>query len=184
MNKKAKILATTGVLTLGAIGAIGISNVVGATTNGSKTSLVESIATKFNLNKDEVQKVFDEHKTQMQAQREAEIKTQLEQLVKDGKLTQAQADAITAKRAELAKEREANKPTTKPSEMTEEQKAAAKTAREAKKAALDKWLEENKIDSQYRYLLGGKGGRGGKGGQPPAGENKTKPSPSTQSSAS
>ena len=49
---------------------------------------------KFNLSKDEVQKVVDEQHATMQAERETQVKADVAKLVTDGKITQAQADAI------------------------------------------------------------------------------------------
>jgi hypothetical protein len=139
------------------------------------SGLVSTIATKFNLKKDDVQKVFDEQRTQMETQREQEVKDHVAQLVKDGKLTQAQADKINAKRAELVKEREANR--TSEQNLTDAQR---KTRMEERKTTLDTWLKDNSIDSQYAYLL--MGGRGGRGG--PDGGKRDSRSSSSQSSTS
>jgi hypothetical protein len=90
-------------------------------------------------------------------------------------LTQAQADKINAKRAELVKEREANR--TSEQNLTDAQR---KTKMEERKTALDTWFKDNNIDSQYVYLLmGGHGGRGG-----PDGGKRDSRSSSSQSSTS
>ncbi|HEY1085749.1 MAG TPA: hypothetical protein VGE34_03435 [Candidatus Saccharimonadales bacterium] len=145
-------------LAAGVVTAIGLTGVAGAATYAASSTqadpmsgLVGAIASKFNLDKSEVQKVFDEQRSQMETERENEIKDELAQLVKDGKLTQAQADKITAKREELKKEREANRTSgEKPS------KSDMKKNMEARKTALEKWAKENGIDSQYlRYVFGG-----------------------------
>lgn len=154
----------------GTVVAVSLAGLAGgaayATTNSTSgtdpmSGLASAIATKFNLNKDDVQKVVDEQRTQMQAQRDQEVKDQVAQLVKDGKLTQAQADKINANRAELEKEREANR--TSEQNLTDEQR---KAKMDEHKTALDTWLKDNGIDSQYAYLLmGGRGGHGGPGGR-------------------
>lgn len=155
---------------IGAVAAIGAAGVTGvavanAATTGNRndhmSSLVDALANKFNLNKSDVKAVFDANREQMQAQHEQEIKDKIAQLVKDGKLTQAQADALNAKRAELQKEREANR--TADQDLTREQRKAKMDER---RTALDAWLKEQGIDVQYRYLLmGGHGhGHGGPGG--------------------
>ncbi len=155
-----KALLTAGIVTAVSAAGLAGAGVANATTNTNGqnnpfSSLVETIANKFNLNKTEVQAVFDEQRTQMQAAREQETKDQIAQLVTDGKLTQAQADKINAKRTELEAER-ANGQTQTQSERDSE--------REAHKTELDTWLKENDIDSEYVYLLMG-GGRGhGPGG--------------------
>lgn len=173
-----KVIIASSIAALGVTGLAG--GAVFATANSTSgtdpmSGLVSAIATKFNLKKDNVQKVFDEQRTQMETQREQEVKDQVAQLVKDGKLTQAQADKINAKRAELVKEREANR--TSEQNLTDAQR---KTKMEERKTALDTWLKDNNIDSQYVYLLmGGHGGRGG-----PDGGKRDSRSSSSQSSTS
>jgi hypothetical protein len=173
-----KVIIASSIAALGVTGLAG--GAVFATANSTSgtdpmSGLVSAIATKFNLKKDNVQKVFDEQRTQMETQREQEVKDQVAQLVKDGKLTQAQADKINAKRAELVKEREANR--TSEQNLTDAQR---KTKMEERKTALDTWFKDNNIDSQYVYLLmGGHGGRGG-----PDGGKRDSRSSSSQSSTS
>lgn len=155
-----KVIIASSIAALGVTGLAG--GAVFATANSTSgtdpmSGLVSAIATKFNLKKDNVQKVFDEQRTQMETQREQEVKDHVAQLVKDGKLTQAQADKINAKRAELVKEREANR--TSEQNLTDAQR---KTRMEERKTTLDTWLKDNSIDSQYAYLL--MGGRGGSDG--------------------
>ena len=140
---------------------IGIANAATTTTSTNPmSSLVDAIATKFNLNKTEVQAVFDAQRTEMQAQREAEIKKEVAQLVADGKLTQDQADKINAKRAELQKEREALKDA-----ATTKTREEMKSEMDAKRTELEAWAKDNGIDTQYlRFVFGGRGhGPGGPG---------------------
>lgn len=156
----AGVAATIGLTSLG-VGVVNAESSSEAKTD-SMSSLIDKLSSKFNLNKDEVQKVFDEQKQTMQAEREEEVKSKIAELVKDGKLSQAQADAINAKRAEMQKEREANKDSFK--DMTADER---KTEREKKKTELEAWAKENNIDTQYlRYVMGhGPGGHGhGRGG--------------------
>ncbi|MBP7760384.1 hypothetical protein KA093_01165 [Candidatus Saccharibacteria bacterium] len=149
---------------IGAVAAIGAAGVTGvavanAATTGNRndhmSSLVDALANKFNLNKSDVKAVFDANREQMQAQHEQEIKDKIAQLVKDGKLTQAQADALNAKRAELQKEREANR--TADQDLTRDQRKAKMDER---RTALEAWLKEQGIDAHYRYLLMGGHGHG------------------------
>ncbi len=174
MKRLSKNLAAIGAIT--AISAAGFTGVqiASAATDTSTTStnpmssLVDAVASKFNLNKTEVQAVFDEQRDKMESEREAEIKEQVAQLVTDGKLTQGQADKINAKRAELKTEREANRASDQDLSMTER-----KAKMEEHKTAIDSWMSDNDIDDQYAYLLmGGRGhGPGGHGG--PRGEMST-----------
>lgn len=160
MKKKlltAAAVATIGVAGLGTGAAFAVSDSDGS--SDPMSSLVSAIATKFNLKTSEVQAVFDEQRSTMEAEREQEVKDKVAALVKDGKLTQAQADKINAKRAELKAAREADRDS-----MQDKTADERKTAMETKKTELDKWLSDNDIDDDYAYLLMG-GGRGhGPGG--------------------
>ncbi len=155
----AGLVATIGIAGLGA-GAANAETSASASTD-PMSGLVDKIASKFNLNKTEVQQVFDEQKTAMHAEREQKVKDQVAKLVTDGKITTAQADAINAKRAELEKEREANKDSFK--DKTEEERKAEKDKR---KTELETWAKEQGISTDYlRYVMGhGPGGPGGHGG--------------------
>lgn len=173
-------LAAIGAIT--AISAAGFTGVqiASAATDTSSTNpmsgLVDAVATKFNLNKSDVQAVFDEQRSQMEADHEADIKEQVAQLVSDGKLTQEQADKINAKRAELKAERDANRDADH--NLTADQRKAKMDER---KASIDAWFKEAGIDTQYHYLLMGGHGRGGHGG-PGFGDMKDQTSTSDSTS--
>lgn len=143
-----------------AIGAIALAGTVamGAgvyaaqTPNGIQnrmSGLVTAIATKFNLNPTDVQKVFDDQQalqqSQMQVKRQDQMKTRLDKAVKDGKLTQAQEDAIIAKQKEV-----------QDFMATLKDKSAAdrQTAIKTETAALKQWATDNKIPQQYFMGLG------------------------------
>ncbi len=162
-----KSLATAGVtaaVALTSIAGIGVAHAETSNTsssNGPMSSLVSAIAKKFNLKTADVQAVIDEQHVSMEAQRTAEVQAKLTQLVSDGKLTQSQADAILAKRAELQQQREANRDT-----MQDKTTAERKSAMEEARASLDKWLSDSGISTDYRYLVIGVGhGHGGPGGR-------------------
>ncbi|QQS19881.1 hypothetical protein IPL85_00225 [Candidatus Saccharibacteria bacterium] len=155
---KKTIIAASIATVIAATGVAGLASA--ATQNGTgsmpRSSLAGAIAKKFNLQESDVQSVVDADRVQMQAQRETEAKEKLTQLVKDGKLTQAQADLINAKRAELQKSREANH-----ASMVSKTDAERKATMDAERTALDKWLADNNIPTDYRYLvLGGWRGHG------------------------
>ena len=155
-------LIAASIIAAGTVGLAGAAMVGAESASGSNPmqDLASAIASKFNLKEADVQTVIDEQRTQMQAKREQEIKDQVAQLVTDGKLTQAQADKINAKRTELQQEREANR--TADQDKTEAERQAN---REAHKTEIDKWLSDNGIDDDYQYLLmGGRGKGGGFGG--------------------
>lgn len=157
MKKQLAVAAiVAGVAGAGLVG-VGVAHAATSTNEaGPMSGLVDAITSKFNLKKADVQAVFDEQHTKMKADREAAVKAEITQLVKDGKLTQTQANAITAKRAELDKEREANRGANQ--NLTEAQRHAKMQER---RTSLDTWADDNNIPTEYRYLLkGGKGGHG------------------------
>lgn len=160
-----RTLVVAGIITaISAAGLAGAGMASAATDTSTRTdpfsSLVDALSSKFNLNKTDVQAVFDTQKSQMQAEREQEAKDQIAQLVTDGKLTQTQADKINAKRTDLQVAREAKRASGETMTSAERQ-----AERETHKAELDIWLKDNGIDSQYAYLLfGGGHGHGGPGG--------------------
>lgn len=154
MKKNLIIAATAATLSLGAIAPVGLSLAAHAQTGTTTgTSIVDRIASKFNLNKTDVQKVFDEERKARDAERAQTEKDELAALVKAGTLTQVQADKITAKRAELKAAMDADR-----TAMQSKTEAERKAAMDAKKAELDKWAADNGIDA--KYLLPAHGGRG------------------------
>ena len=147
----AGVLATAGISSLGAV-----SMASAATSSTGQDSLIDKIASKFKLNKDEVKAVFDEDRTTREAEREQKMKDKLAQAVKDGKLTQAQADKITAKMAEMKTFMESLK------DKTETER---KSAMDTKRDEIKKWIEDNNIPEGYMPMgPGGPGGHGMMGG--------------------
>jgi len=167
MNKKIIpyiILPVLGLAILGAGTTFAASN-----SQGEKpmTALVSAIATKFNLNATEVQTVVDQVITEQRAAREAEhdqlFADRLTQAVTDKKLTQDQADKITAKHKEIQSNM-ANF-----SEMTGAERQAAQ---KDQFDSLKKWASDNNIPAQYLMPGIGKKGfgqRGHSGAQSPEG---------------
>lgn len=71
---------------------------VGAQTEDNPaSSLVSKIAQKFNLNKDDVQAVFDQAHKEKEAKMKAEMETNLTKAVTNGKITESQKQAIMEK---------------------------------------------------------------------------------------
>ena len=154
--KKSKMFVVGAVTAASMFGVAGASLVSAASSTTGADSLVDKIATKFNLNKVDVKAVFDEEHAAREAEQTAEVKTKLEQLVTDGKLTAEQKDKLLAKRDELQKQRDADREA-----MQNKTEAERKTAMEAKRAELYKWASDNGIDKQYlRFLMGGGRGHG------------------------
>lgn len=155
MNKKT-ILTAAAVSVLGA-GILTASTAFAqtestATTQDPMNSLVQKIADKFNLNKTEVQAVFDEVHDERHAAMKADMEEKLSQYVTDGKITEAQKQLILQKHKEMQSERKANKDEFKNLSSDER-----KTQMDAKRTELETWAKENGIDLQYVMPHGGKG---------------------------
>jgi Na+-transporting NADH:ubiquinone oxidoreductase subunit NqrC len=139
-------------------------------------TIANAIANKFDLNVSDVQTVIDDtiaaDDQEMEKNRPARVDP-LVQAVKDGKLSQAQADLITAKREEMKTSMKNLK------DMTREQMVATMKTRTD---FLKQWATDNGIPEQYIMPFGGLGhGRGqgkGPGGPGFNGDNLPPPSDS------
>lgn len=102
MNKKilAAAVATT-ILGAGVLSANGVFAQTTPTDQNPMSALADKIASRFGLNRADVQAVFDEQQQEQAAKHRANQEAQLTQLVTDGKITEAQKQLIIAKRAEL-----------------------------------------------------------------------------------
>jgi hypothetical protein len=162
-------MAVVAVVSLCIVGAAaGAVSAATDTPNGNPMAgLVSAIASKFNLDASEVQAVFDGQKTKMdaeqktkmagmEARRQQQFSERLAKAVSDGKLAQAQANLIIAKKAEF----EAAK-TSLEGKTKEERRAAM----EAQKESLKAWATANNIPDGYlpcqgRGMAGGHRGFG------------------------
>jgi hypothetical protein len=154
MKRSMLVGATAATLGLAGLTGIGMASAATAATTG-QTSLIEKLATKFNLNKDEVTAVFTADHQAREAQMAADQAKRLAQAVTDGKLTQAQADYITNAQKEI----KALRGDTAPDQETD----ATRTSIRTKMDALRTWATSNNVDQQY-IGMGGHGGHGGMGG--------------------
>lgn len=87
-----------------------------------------------------MQKVIDENHQERQAEHQAKIKEKLDEAVKNGKITQEQADKLIAKLKEIHDQRKSNKESNKDLSK-EERHELIKTEREE----FEKWLADNNI---------------------------------------
>ncbi|KKS26038.1 MAG: hypothetical protein UV36_C0007G0008 [Parcubacteria group bacterium GW2011_GWC2_42_6] len=125
------------------------------------SGLVETIANKFNLNASDVQQVIDEQRTQRQQERQAgqqqQFTERLSEAVTSSKITQAQADLISAKRAEIAAEQ---------ADLDGKTQEERQALREQHREEMKQWMSENNIPENYMMMFGGFGigkGPGGRG---------------------
>lgn len=146
MKKSIIIAGAAATIGLASLVGVGVVSAQGGLNNQS--SLVSALAKKFKLKEADVQLVFDEqHATNVTA-RQAEYKTKLDQAVKDGDLTQAQADKLIAKQKEMTSFMETLKDKT-----AEERRDAMR----AKQAEFKQWCEDNDIPNQFMGFGMGRG---------------------------
>lgn len=139
-----------GVGTVGAVAAIALagSSAVFAQSENGQNGLAQRIATKFNLNQDEVQAVIQED-------RDARHEEHLNQLVADGKITEEQKTLLQEKHKEMAAQRQQDQ------SLMQEQR---QQKREQNRAEMEAWAEENGIDLEsLRPDDAPKGDGGGRG---------------------
>lgn len=162
MRIKKSLLLAGAVTTIGLAG-MGAAAKAATTSSTGGTGLVDKIAQKFNLNKDDVQKVFDEDRQSQEAEHQAKMEERLTKAVTDGKLTDEQKTKILAKIKELDAARDSEREAMK-DKTPEEHKALM----EQKQAELEQWAKDNNVPTDYfpmvRFSKGrGPGGPGGGG---------------------
>jgi len=169
--KKKYIWMPLAVLAIAATTLFGVARTYAQSTPAEQAkypAIVQKIADKFNLQIADVQAVFDQDKTdrqaEMQIKMQAKFEERLAQAVTDGKLTEVQKQAIIAKRAELQTTMQSgatNLLTENSKNMTAAERQAAqaerKTAMEAQRTELETWAKQNGIEAKYLVGLGGFG---------------------------
>lgn len=145
---------------VGAVGAGGIATATianaesGGGSSDPASSLVEKIASKFNLDKTKVQALFDEERQTREAEHDKQRAERLQLLVNAGTITSSQKTAIEAKIAEIKKEREADKDAMK--NLSDDER---KAKMDAKRSALEEWAKTQGLDlAKLQGVFGG--GRG------------------------
>lgn len=172
ISKKSKMIAATAFV-LGLVALGGVASVSAAETpkaHNPMSAVVSAIASKFNLNTADVQAVVDEtmktQRAEMGAKMQGNIESRLAQAVTDGKITQDQADLITAKAAELKESMKDGFEDSK--DLTQEER---KEKMEERMDSLKEWAEDNDIPEEYLRFIGG----GGKGFGDPGGHGGPRP---------
>ncbi|MDB5176820.1 MAG: hypothetical protein JWN75_488 [Candidatus Saccharibacteria bacterium] len=161
LTKSLIVTSVVGTLGLGGMATAGVANAVSSTSSSSDStsSLIDKIASTFNIDKTKVQSLFDENQTALEADRAAKQATELQKLVDAKTITAVQKTAIEAKIAELKKQREADKTT-----MNSLTDAERKAKMDAKRTELETWAKAQGIDlTKLNGILGG-GHRGPGGG--------------------
>lgn len=149
MKRKHKmlILSLTSALVVAGVVAAGS---VSAHDSAVGTQLIDKLASRFNLNKADVQKVFDETKAERVAEMEKNYEERLQTAVTNGSLTSTERDKILAKHKELEEFRQS---------LESKTVAEARDAMTAKHTELKKWADDNDIPLHY-VMFGVKKGHG------------------------
>lgn len=169
MNKKT--LFTVVAVSILSGGLVVASNAYAQTSSQTQdpmNTLVTKIADKFNVDKAEVQKVFDENHKEMQAKHEEKYVARLDQLVKDGTITAEQKTLLLNKHKELLSQMESNKDKFK--DLTPEER---KAQMDKHRTEIEAWAKENGVDAKYLMMKMGHG-KGGPGMQDKLVEQESK----------
>jgi len=155
-------------LVAGAVTSISLASITGigvasaASNTSGESTLVDKIATKFNLNKSEVKAVFDTDRTEHEVEHQKKVEDELAQAVKDGKITSTQKDLILAKQKEIKASMDTNRDSMK--DKTQDER---KAAMDQQRTDLENWAKTNNIPTEYlRFVMGGGHGGPGMGGGP------------------
>ena len=137
----AALVVAFGTLAAGGFFLVGTAS---ADNTSQKASIIERIASRFNLDKDAVQGVFNEQSQAHQEEMTQRLETRLSEAVSKGTITEEQKSLILAKHEELQKEHETNLEARR--NMTrEERRADNQKHRDEMKA----WAEANNIPSEF-----------------------------------
>lgn len=130
-------------------GSGGLAMAATSSSTGGDT-LAQKIASKFGLNASDVQSVIDQNREDKQAQHEANFKTNLAAAVKDGKITQAQADHITGVMSQIDSLRAGKTPDQLDQSTKDQIKKLMQDLRQ--------WAKDNNVKMQF--AMGANGGHG------------------------
>ncbi len=157
MNVKSSLVvgATIATVVAGGIGGITYAATTTTTSSGGNTTLVDKIASRFHLNKSDVQAVFDQDRQAHREQMHTEQQQRLTDAVAAGSLTQAQADHILSVQQEIRN----LMGSANPHELSDSVRQQIMTKREE----LHSWAQTNNISLQD--LMGPRGDNAHHGGR-------------------
>lgn len=163
MSKKKTIVTLLTTVILG-LTILGPSVYAQTNSNSNKgnffTSFIEFIAQKFGLDKTQVQTAVNQYKQEKKVNAQQNMqdrnKARFDQLVKDGKITQDQENAILAELSALRSKYN-------PSNMKNLTADQRKQQMQAEQDELKAWAQTNKID--YALIMPAKGPNGINGGR-------------------
>lgn len=148
MKLSRKVVIPT--LALGALTMVGAYGINTANAHGfgfrdgleNRDSLIQRLVERFNLNRGEVEEVFEQHREERQNEQRAQREERLNQAVASGKITEDQKNALIAKINEWRAERENIR------NLSEERHEKMREHHEE----MRQWMEGNDVE---RGLFGG-----------------------------
>jgi hypothetical protein len=152
--KKSILIPVIGVALIGGGLFVATSANAQTPTTGFFGDIAQRIAQRFNLNKGDVQKVFDEVAQERHDRMHANLEERLNQAVKDGKITDVQKTAILGKLDEWKNNRQDFE--TFKDKTPEERKQIM----DERKSELEKWAKDNGLTLQTLHELVGQGSFG------------------------
>jgi hypothetical protein len=130
---------------------LGVASAATGTPSKDDTSgLADKLASKFNLDKNEVKAVFEEERAEREAEAQKNLEERLSQAVTEGKLTEDQKEKILTKIEELKAQREANREAIKKKTPAENREF-----KEQQVTDIEAWAEENNIPVEYLMFTRG-----------------------------
>lgn len=157
MKISKNLLAALAVTTVATGSILGVSAASAHGNGENSDELVTKLAEKFNVDESEIESVFEEQRTEMQAERETARAEHLQGLVDAGTITSDQKIALEAKLDEMKATREA----LRDQDLTREERHEKM---EEARDSLEAWAKEQGIDLSAIHPEGGPGGhKGGRG---------------------
>lgn len=139
-----------GIMAIIALAAVPVFAAVATGDTSQYQPIIQKLAEKFNLDPDDVKAVFDEAKSEREADMQKQLEKRLDQAVKDEKITEVQKEAILAKIKEMRDDRREFRdldPDKRQAEMKKRQEE------------LSRWAKKNGIDqTTLEQFMPGRGG--------------------------
>lgn len=132
------------------------ANKIYAQTSIQHQTLIDMLVSRFHLNRNDVQSVFNDFQKQRQADAQANYKARLDGLVSQGKITSAQRDLIQKEHDSLV----AQKQSSDWQNLTPRQRQDKMIQQ---RTDLQNWAKQNNLDPGLLYLVMGGRGFGGIG---------------------
>lgn len=155
MKIKQLVLPATAAAIVAGAGVIGTRTVMAQGVRDNQLPIIERLAARFGLDQTEVGQVFEEVRTERQAQRQAEIETRLQEAVDNGQITTEQKQLILDKHQEMGQFQRGQQGNWKELSPGERQAQA-----EQHRAEIETWCQENGIDVELFHQFGPQGSRG------------------------